>query len=45
MASDGVYALNVSVLSTEPCAEIVARLAPKLVVLQGAVARGLERVP
>ena len=44
VASDGVYALNVSVLSTEAFDAIVARLAPKLLGLRDAVARGLERL-
>ena len=44
VASDGVYALNVSVLSTEAFGAIVTRLAPKLLGLRDAIARGLERV-
>ena len=44
VASDGVYALNVSVLSTEAFDAIVTRLAPKLLGLRDAVARGLERL-
>ena len=43
VASDGVYALNVSVLSTEASDAIVARLAPRLLALRNEVLRGLER--
>lgn len=45
MASDGVYALNVSVLSGEPIGTVVARLAPRLLALRDAIARELEPEP
>jgi DNA-binding IclR family transcriptional regulator len=43
ITSDMAYAVNVSVLTTDPVADVVRRLAPKLLILRDDIRLALER--